>query len=168
MKQHILKFCLAKPVFYLFLVFCLLCFRIEHVDAHQVILLVWVDGDTVYIDSRFHGGDKVKAGNIIVTDPQGHELAKGKTDENGEFSFTVPKKTDLKIVLLTGEGHRAEGTLSLSDIEKPAAEKPPVPEKGPSARNIIIGIGCILVLTGIAARIRNRKNKNIDHESTKS
>ena len=167
MKQHILKSCLAKPIFYLFLVFCLLCFPIEHVGAHQVILLVWVDGDTVYVDSRYHGGEKVKAGNIIVTDPQGHELVKGKTDENGEFSFTGPKKAELKIVLLTGEGHRAEGALSLADIEMPAGEMPPVPGKGASAIKIIIGIGCILGLTGIIAYIRYRKHNNLDHESTK-
>ena len=159
MKNHTINAYLAKPIFYLFLAVCLLSFRIEHVDAHQIILLTWVEGDTVYVDSRFHGREKIKAGKIIVTDSQGHELIKGKTDENGEFSFTVPKKTDLKIVLLTGEGHRAEGTLSLADIEIPAAEKPPVPEKDPSALKIIIGIGCILGLAGIVAYIRKRRRK---------
>lgn len=158
---------MAKPIFYLFLAVFLLCFRIEHAGAHQVILLVWVEGDTVYVDSRFHGGEKIRGGSIIVTDPRGHELVKGKTDDNGEFSFTVPKKTELKIVLLTGEGHRAEGTLSLADTEKPAAGKPTVPEKGVNALRIIIGIGSILGLTGIVAYIRNRKNKNSNNESTK-
>jgi hypothetical protein len=168
MKHHILKSNLAKPIFYLLLVGCLLSLRIEPVDAHRVILFAWVEGDTVYVESKFNSGKKVKAGKIVVSDLQGTELVKGKTNEKGEFSFKVPKKTDLKIVLLAGEGHRAEWTLPLAEIETPAAEKPSVPEKGPGAKEIIIGIGCILGLAGIAAYIHNRKKKNIDHESTKS
>lgn len=167
MKHDILKSNLAKPIFYLFLAGCLLSLRVESVDAHRVIVFAWVEGDTVYVESKFNGGKKVQAGKIVVTDPQGTELVNGKTNEKGEFSFTVPKKTDLKIVLLAGEGHRAEWTLPLAEIETPAAEKPPVPEKGPGAKEIIIGIGCILGLAGIAAYIRNRKKKNLDHESTK-
>jgi hypothetical protein len=168
MKHHIPRSNLAKAIFFLFLVGWLLCFQIEPVDAHRVNLFAWVEGDTVYVESKFSGGKKVKAGKIIVTDPQGTELVKGTTDENGEFSFKVPKKTELKIVLLAGAAHRAEWTISAAELEKPAAEKKPVPPKSPGAKEIIIGIGCILGLTGIAAYIRNRQKKKIDHESTKT
>jgi nickel transport protein len=159
MKHHIPESCLAKPIFYLFLVVCLLCFEVEQVGAHRVILFAWVEGDTVHVESKFHGGKKVKAGKIIVTDSQGTELVRGTTNEKGEFSFTVPKKTDLKIVLVAGTGHRAEWALPLAEIEMPAAEKPPVRGKDASAKEIIIGIGCILGLAGIAAYIRNRRKK---------
>ena len=54
MKHPILESCLAKSVFYLFLVVCLLCFEVEQVDAHRVILFAWVEGDTVYVESKFH------------------------------------------------------------------------------------------------------------------
>ena len=166
-KNHILKSNLAKPIFYLFLVVCLLCFGIEAVDAHRVILFAWAEGDTVYVESKFNSGKKVKAGKIIVTDPQGTELVKGTTNEKGEFSFKVPKKADLKIVLIAGAAHRAEWTISAAEFEMPAGEKTPVAGKSPGIKEIIIGIGCILSLTGIVAHIRNRKKKNIDHESTK-
>jgi len=168
MKHHISKLNLAKPLFYLFLTGCLLSLGIEAVDAHRVIVFAWVEGDTVYVESKFNGGKKVKAGKIVVTDPGGNELVKGTTNAKGEFSFKVPKKTDLKIVLLAGEGHRAEWTLPVAEIETPAAEKSPVGEKGPGAKEVLIGIGCILGLAGIAAYIRNRKKKNLDVESTKS
>lgn len=167
MKADILESNLAKPIFYLFLVVGLLYFQIEPADAHRVILFAWAESDTVYVESKFNSGKKVKAGKIIVTDPQGTELVKGTTNEKGEFSFKVPQKTDLKIVLVAGEGHRAEWTLPLAEIEMPAAEKPPVPEKGPDAKQVIIGIGCILGLAGIAIYVRNRRKKNLDHESTK-
>ena len=167
MKYHIPKSNLAKPIFYLFLVGCLLSLLIESVDAHGVNLFAWVEGDTVYVESKFSGGKKVKAGKIIVTDPQGTELVKGTTNEEGEFSFKVPKKSDLKIVLLAGAAHRAEWTISAAEFEMPAGRKTPVPEKSPGIKEIIIGIGCILSLTGIGAYIRKRKKK-IDHASTKS
>jgi nickel transport protein len=116
-------------------------------------------GDTVFVESKFSGGKKVKSGKIIVTDSRGTELVKGTTNEEGEFSFKVPKKTDLKIVLLAGAAHRAEWTISAAEFEKPADKKTPVPEKDPGIKEIIIGIGCILSLTGIVAYVRNRRKK---------
>ncbi|MDH3829660.1 MAG: hypothetical protein OET21_19710, partial [Desulfobacterales bacterium] len=130
-------------------------------------LFAWVEGDTVYVESKFSSSRRVKKGKIIVTDPEGTQLLTGTTNENGEFSFKVPKKTELKIVLVAGTGHRAEWTIPASEIEMPAAQKAPVQEKGPGAKEVLIGIGCILGLAGIAAYIRNRKKKNLDHESTK-
>jgi hypothetical protein len=159
MKHSIFKSNLAKPIFHLFLTGCLLSLLVEPVDAHRVNLFAWVEGDTVHVGSKFSGGKKVKAGKIVVTDPQGTELVKGTTNEEGEFSFKVPKKTDLKIVLLAGAAHRAEWTISATEFEKPAGNKTPVPEKDPGIKEIIIGIGCILSLTGIAAYIRKRRKK---------
>ena len=167
MKFNIHENNLAKCIYYLFLVGCLLCLRIEAVEAHRVVLFAWVENDTVYVESKFSGGKKVKAGKIIVTDPRGSELVKGTTNEEGEFSFKIPKKTDLKIVLLAGAAHRAEWTISAAEFERPAGRKTAVPGKSPGIKEIIIGIGCILSLTGIAVYIRNRKKKNLDHESTK-
>ena len=159
MKHHILKSYLAKSIFYLFLVVCLFCFRIESVDAHRVNLFAWVEGDTVYVESKFSGGKRVKAGKIIVTDPQGTELLAGTTSENGEFAFKVPKKIELKIVLLAGTGHRAEWIIPVSEIERPAVEKKQIQDKSTGVENIIIGLGCILGLAGIAAYIYRRTKK---------
>ena len=167
MKRHIFKSNLAKPIFYLFLVGCLFSLPIKPVDAHGVNLFAWVEGDTVYVESKFSGGKKVKAGKIIVTDPRGTEIVKGITNEEGEFSFKVPKKTDLTIVLIAGAAHRAEWKISAAEFKMPAGGKTPVSGKKPGIKEIIIGIGCILSLTGIAAYIRNRKKKNSYHESTK-
>ena len=159
MKSYIQENNLAKYIYYLCLVGCLFCFQIKAVEAHRVILFAWVENDTVFVESKFNSGKKVKAGKIIVTDLQGNELVKGTTDENGEFSFKVPRKTDLKIALIAGEGHRGEWTLTLAEIEAPAAEKPQVPQKGASVKKVLIGIGFILGLAGIVAYTRNRRKK---------
>jgi nickel transport protein len=141
-------------------VFLLLLFLgLDHAGAHRVNLFAWVEGDTVYVESKFSGGKKVKAGKIIVTDSQGTELLTGATDENGEFSFKVPKKTDLKIVLIAGAGHRAEWTIPASEITIPIYGKKPVPDEGTTFKGIIIGIGCIFGLTAVVAYIRKRKKQ---------
>jgi nickel transport protein len=131
----------------------------DHAEAHGVNLFARVEGDTVHLESKLSGGKKVKAGKIIVTDPQGNELVRGTTNAQGEFSFKVPKKTDLKIIMLTGTGHRAEWLIPVGEIEMPAAEKKQIQDKSPPIQNIIIGLGCILGLAGIAAYIHRRTKK---------
>jgi nickel transport protein len=89
--------------------------------AHKAVIFAWVDGDTVYTESKFSGGRRVKGGEIIVYDLDGNKLLQGKTDDKGEFSFKVPKNTGMKIVLLAGMGHRGEWTIPSDEIQEVAA-----------------------------------------------
>ena len=148
---------LAKPVFYLFLVVCALGTRIEFADAHRVNLFAWVEGDTVYVESKFSSGKYVNAGKITVTGPKGSVLIKATTDENGKFSFKAPRKTELKIVLEAGTGHRAEWTIADHEIETQAAGQKPASGKDTTVKNIIIGLGFIFGLTAVTAYFRKRK-----------
>ena len=90
-------------------------------SAHKAIIFAWIDGDTIYTESKFSGGRKVKGGEVIVYDLDGNQLLKGKTNDKGEFSFKAPKKTGMKIVLLAGMGHRGEWTIPLEEIQAVAA-----------------------------------------------
>ena len=90
-------------------------------SAHKVIIFAWVDGDTVYTESKFNGGKRVNGGDVIVYDLEGSQLLKGKTNNKGEFSFKVPKKTGMKIVLMAGMGHQGEWTIPLEEIQAVAA-----------------------------------------------
>ena len=78
--------------------------------AHRVIVFAFVEGDTVHTTSKFPGGKRVKNGEIVVKDLQGNTLLQGVTDENGEFSFKIPKREALKVILKAGMGHMAEWT----------------------------------------------------------
>ncbi len=160
MKPDSLKYNLAKSVFFLFFIICLLWISTVPGYAHRVNIFAWIEGDTVNIESKFSGGGRVNAGKITIFDSEGAELLSGITNENGEFSFKVPKLTDLKIVLEAGEGHRAEWTITASEIELPTTEKRPAAEEGLPVKNIIIGIGCIFGLVAMAAFVRKRKIKN--------
>jgi nickel transport protein len=161
MKSHILKSSLAKLIFFLSLVVCFLWVATGSVYAHRVNLFAWVEGNKVFVESKFSSSRPVNKGKIVVTDPDGNELVTGTTDENGEFSFEIPKKTELRIVLIAGTGHRAEWTIPAGEIEMPGTSGKTPPEKGTPVKGVIIGVGFILGLTAIAAYIRKRKKNNI-------
>jgi nickel transport protein len=87
------------------------------VQAHKVTVFAWVEGDTVHVESKFSGGRRPAAVPVEVYDSQDTLLLKGATDENGEFSFKVPKKTEMKVVVLAGMGHKGQWTIPLSELE---------------------------------------------------
>ncbi len=95
------------------------------VFAHKVNIFAYVEGDTVYTESYFSDGTKVKDGVVQVYDSQGTKLLEGKTNENGEFNFKPLKKDDLKIVLLASMGHKNTYVLSADELPNIiAAQKP--------------------------------------------
>ena len=99
------------------------------VFAHKVNIFAYMEGDTVYTESYFPDGTKVKGGIVEVYDSQGTRLLEGKTDENGQFNFRPPKKDDLKIVLVASMGHKNSYTLSADELpDIIAAQKPQEPE----------------------------------------
>jgi nickel transport protein len=93
--------------------------------AHGVYIFAWVERDTVHTDSYYSSEEKVKDGVIKVFGSSGDILLEGKTDANGEFSFKIPGKPPLRIVLETGMGHRSEFLLELDD--RTGIEETPTP-----------------------------------------
>jgi nickel transport protein len=98
--------------------------------AHKVMIFAWVEGDTVFTESKFSGGKKVLHAPVVIFDKDGKKLLEGKTDNKGEFSFKIPKVTDLRIVLNAAMGHKAEWTIPESEIREAGAivEKKSAPE----------------------------------------
>jgi nickel transport protein len=121
-------------------------------SAHRVNVFAWVEGDTVYVESKFAGGKKVKGGKIIVQDPRGVELLAGRTNDQGEFSFKVPKPTDLKILIVAGQGHQGEWTIraaELSDMPSKTASKTNIEGVMQSDQNKPVALKAMV--SGIAA-----------------
>ncbi|MEA3416500.1 MAG: hypothetical protein U9R02_10160 [Thermodesulfobacteriota bacterium] len=85
--------------------------------AHKVLLTAYVEGDTVFVEGGFSDGTSCKNAGIEVFDPSGKKLLEGKTNENGEFSFKPPQKTDLKLVLNAGMGHRGEYMVTADELQ---------------------------------------------------
>ena len=86
--------------------------------AHKVMIFAWVEGDTVLTESKFSGGKKAINARVEIFDKDGKKLLDGKTDNKGEFSFKIPKLTDLRIVLNAAMGHKAEWTVPESEIRE--------------------------------------------------
>ncbi|NVL90140.1 MAG: hypothetical protein HWN69_03970 [Desulfobacterales bacterium] len=85
-------------------------------SAHKVTIFAWVEGDTVHTQSKIGAGKRAKGARVLVFDSKGNRLLEGKTDEKGEFSFKIPKKTDLKVVLKASMGHMAEWKIPADEI----------------------------------------------------
>jgi len=107
--------------------------------AHKVIIFAWVEGDTVFTESKFSGGREATGARVLVFDRAGKQLLEGKTNNKGEFSFKIPKLTDLRIVLNAGMGHKAEWRIPESEIKEAGG----VSEKkraGESSQPIDVGL----------------------------
>ncbi len=86
--------------------------------AHNVTVFAWVEGNTVHTESKFSGGRKAKNAPIEVYDSTGNLLLSGETDDQGNFSFPIPRKTKMKVVLQAGMGHKAEWIIATEDLEE--------------------------------------------------
>ena len=86
--------------------------------AHKVTIFAWVEGDTVFTESKFSGGKKAVNAPVEIYDKDGKKLLEGKTDNKGEFSFKIPKITDLRVVLIAAMGHKAEWMISEKEIRE--------------------------------------------------
>jgi nickel transport protein len=109
--------------------------------AHKVTIFAWVDGDTIHTQSKFSGGKRVKGSLVVVFDSEGNSLLEGKTDENGMFSFKIPQKTELKVVLKASMGHMAEWKIPAEEITGSGSESntPETVEKAPVKTSIGAG-----------------------------
>jgi nickel transport protein len=99
--------------------------------AHKVTVFAWVEGDTVFTESKLSGGKRVIGGDISITDGSGNVLLTGKTDNQGAFSFKMPQKPPLTVVLDAGMGHRATWTIQPEDAA-PVAVQPAVAQELPA------------------------------------
>ena len=93
------------------------------VSAHRAMIFAWIDGDIVHTQSKFNGDRKAIGAHVEVYDSNGHKLLSGKTDTNGDFSFKLPQKTALKIVLQAGSGHHVEWKISAAEIEEASGKE---------------------------------------------
>ena len=114
----------------------LLCAASSIAYAHKVNVFAYAEGDQVYIQGYFSDGTKAKNSDVTVYTQDGHEFAKGQTNENGEFAFPTRGKTQaLRIVLNAGMGHQASYDIPTDEMaDVPAAmDADPVDAANPQA-----------------------------------
>jgi nickel transport protein len=107
-----------------YLVFCLLftacCLLfVSLANAHKVNIYAYAEDGIVHSESYFVDGTKCKNSVLEVFDGRdGTKLLEGKTDEEGKFSFKIPKATSLKLVLHASMGHQADFTIGEDEVRE--------------------------------------------------
>lgn len=84
--------------------------------AHKVNLFAYAEGDHVYVEGYFVDGKKAQNSKVIVQDMNEKVLLEGTTDSEGQFTFPVPAKTDLKIIVNAGMGHQTDFVIPASEL----------------------------------------------------
>ena len=100
----------------------------SQVWAHKVNVFAWIEGDTVFVEGYYPGGKKAQDSLVEVFNPGGAKVLEGRTNKKGEFSFKIPEKTDLKIVLTAGMGHKNDFIIRAGDL---AAAEPSSEQQDP-------------------------------------
>ncbi len=85
--------------------------------AHKIFMTAWVEGDSAFLEAGFGDGSLAKNAEITVFDDAGNELLTGKTNDQGEYSFKIPKKCALKLKVNAGMGHQTEALIPLDDVQ---------------------------------------------------
>lgn len=85
--------------------------------AHKVSIYAYAEDGMVFAEGYFSDGTRTRNSLIEVFDAKtGKKLLEGKTDNEGKFSFKIPKATSLKLVLHASMGHRNDYTLSAKEV----------------------------------------------------
>ncbi len=116
----------AKPLYCVLTALGILFLSEASTWAHKVNVFAYVQGDTAIVEGYFSGNVKAQDSLVEVFDSDGKKILEGKTDTKGMYSFKLadlpPIKGDIKIVLDGGMGHKADFTLSMSDLPSSAQE----------------------------------------------
>jgi nickel transport protein len=85
--------------------------------AHKVNIFAYAQEGKVHAEGYFVDGTKCKNSIIEVIDNKtGQKLLEGRTDENGQYSFDIPRAVAMKLVLRAGTGHQNEYVLSEDEV----------------------------------------------------
>lgn len=84
--------------------------------AHKVMVFALAEDGRIHVEGYFADGKKAQDSLVEVFDPQGAKLLEGRTDKEGSFSFQIPEKTSLRIVLTASMGHKAQFIVPEDEI----------------------------------------------------
>ncbi|HEB49062.1 MAG TPA: hypothetical protein ENI89_00475 [Desulfobulbus sp.] len=118
-----------SPVFHAFFLLCSLLLLQQQADAHGIRVFAYTSGPDIVVEGRFSSGRAPVNSKVrVFSTKSGKLLLEGKTGKDGVFTFSRPATNPdegLKIVLVAGEGHQAEWTMTPEDLnEEPMPAAP--------------------------------------------
>jgi len=91
-------------------------------EAHRLKLFAQVTGGTIAGYGFYIGGGRPQGADLVVATPDGKEVSRLKTGDDGGFSFTPPAPGRYRLTLAAGDGHFAD--LDISTDGMPAVAPP--------------------------------------------
>jgi len=139
------------------------------VHAHKVIIFAWVENGMIFSESHFGSKKEAKNCNITVMNGEGEFVLKGKSDNQGKYSFKIPEniKSGLVLNLDAGTGHKAHWKISENELGnnpsddniKTAMETKAKLEENPSLYKTVKGIGIIFLLAMVLKFFKKGRKK---------
>lgn len=99
---------------------CALALMLAHptpASAHKLKVFAYVEGTTIRGTVYFAGDIKAKGALVTALAPDGTELARMHSAEDGSFSLEAKERSDLRLVADAGDGHQA--TFVVHAVELP-------------------------------------------------
>jgi len=106
-----------KEMKYLLVVMVVILLLSTAALAHKVNLFAYAEGGKIYTESYFPDGKPVEGGKVMVYDSQDNLIVEGITDNDGLYSFDIPKIDDFNIVIKATMGHKNSFKLKKSEVE---------------------------------------------------
>ncbi len=86
--------------------------------AHKVSIYAYAEDSMVFAEGYFADGSRSRNSRVEVFDANtGEKLLEGKTDNEGKFSFRIPKATSIRLVLHASMGHQNDYTIDEKEIK---------------------------------------------------
>jgi len=81
--------------------------------SHKINVFTYKEGNKIFVEGYFSDGSPCKNSEIEIFDEKGEKIIEGKTNSDGIFSFDIPDKQKIKIVLYADMGHKTETEMEL-------------------------------------------------------
>jgi nickel transport protein len=101
--------------------------------AHKLNIYAQSQGAAIVGRVYFPGDLPARQTEVIARDRSGHEMARTKTDDLGNFTFPATMKTDYQITAETPDGHSASYALSAAELPDGLPADASEPSKQPHA-----------------------------------
>ena len=85
-------------------------------EAHRLKAFATVEGSTIMGSAYFPGMGVARGVDVQVLAPDGSLLAETATDDQGRFTVKVRQRVDHRIIVDSGDGHRAEYLVRADEL----------------------------------------------------
>ena len=94
------------------------------VHAHALGVSATIRGNRVEVEAYYSDDTPARDAQVTVRDHAGKLWTEGRTDEQGKWSFPLPRPGPYEIVVDAGAGHRKEKSIVVPDVLPPGPTGP--------------------------------------------